>query len=129
MRSNSSFTSFSQELLDAITEVSIWFGCSNELVTRWAKPHDELLENFAFVLPRLHILLVIPLLVVIKIWCQLIEGRPLNDLVFPQFIIKWALFVLFDEAAVRAVYVAISATAISLPVNDHSMSTQIEVVN
>ena len=41
---------------------------SEKLVTRWAEPHDQLLENSAFVSSSLGVLLGIPLLVVLEVW-------------------------------------------------------------
>ena len=100
MCTDSGFSSFSHELLNTVTEVLVWLCRRNELIPRWTKPHDKFLENLALVLPCLLILLEIPLLVVIEIWCVLIVGRSFNDFVFSQVIAELALFVLFNLAAI-----------------------------
>ena len=98
--------------------------CVSQLAARGAEPRNKFLENLALFVAGLEVSLTVPPLIVIEVWLVLFEGCPLNDVVLPELVAKGRLVVLVDEASVREVYVSISARAVSLALDHHSMSTK-----
>ena len=96
----------------------------SQLAARGAEPRNKFLENLALFVAGLEVSLTVPPLIVIEVWLVLFEGCPLNDVVLPELVAKGRLVVLVDEASVREVYVSISARAVSLALDHHSMSTK-----